>query len=101
MEDITMDFGKKLYRVLVIYDIVDSKNRYRINKIMGSYGVRIQKSAFECYLSLTQVKQMENKLRKALDSSVDRLDIYRFTDYARVESIGQRIEVAKEELIVI
>ncbi len=34
--------------ILVCYDIVDNRVRYRVVKALKGYGVRVQKSVFEC-----------------------------------------------------
>jgi len=49
MEFIAAD--ERRYIVLVIYDIVDNKRRSRMVKCVERYGIRVQKSAFEAFLS--------------------------------------------------
>jgi len=39
------------YRVLIIYDITEDKPRIKLSKLLSSYGVRVQKSAFEASLN--------------------------------------------------
>ena len=41
---------KKWRSVLVIYDIVDNRDRRRVVKVLESYGIRVQESAFECFV---------------------------------------------------
>lgn len=42
--------------VLVIYDIPDDKRRNKLATFLEGYGRRVQKSAFECFLSLEEMK---------------------------------------------
>lgn len=52
---------------LLVYDIGSDKVRDRVSKMAGGYGVRVQKSAFECRLT--------RGLRKRLWSSVGNLEL--------------------------
>lgn len=46
------EFDKeRKYLVLIIYDIIDNRRRTQFSKFLLSYGVRIQKSAFEAYIN--------------------------------------------------
>ena len=49
MEFVVAD--ERRYIVLVIYDIVDNKRRSRMVKCVERSGIRVQKSAFEAFLS--------------------------------------------------
>lgn len=50
------DANKKL--VLIIYDIIDTKRRNNMVKLLESYGNRVQKSAFEALLTNRQYKEI-------------------------------------------
>ena len=52
---ISMENSNELkYRVLIIYDITEDKPRIKLSKLLSSYGVRVQKSAFEASLNKKQ-----------------------------------------------
>ena len=53
---------------LVCFDIVDNKTRYRVVKILKGYGVRAQKSVFEC-ANLTEHRFM--KMKSDIDALID------------------------------
>jgi len=53
---------------LVCFDIVDDRTRNRVVKCLKSYGVRVQKSVFECP-SLTEEKFL--KMRYSLEDLID------------------------------
>ena len=42
------------YRVLIIYYITEDKPRINLSKLLSSYGIRVQKSAFEENLNKKQ-----------------------------------------------
>lgn len=62
---------------LVCFDIVDDRVRYRAVKILKSYGVRVQKSVFEC-ASITeeQFLKMKHRLEDCIDSTQDSVMYY-------------------------
>ena len=43
------------YVVLIIYDIVNNKQRVKMANLLSSYGTRVQKSAFEARLSKNSI----------------------------------------------
>ncbi|MCF8028392.1 MAG: CRISPR-associated endonuclease Cas2 [Desulfobacteraceae bacterium] len=53
---------------LVCFDIVDDRKRYRVVKALKGFGVRVQKSVFECP-GLTDEKLV--KLRHRIDDIID------------------------------
>ncbi|MFH1491020.1 MAG: CRISPR-associated endonuclease Cas2 [Pseudomonadota bacterium] len=53
---------------LVCFDIVDDRKRSRTVKIIKEYGVRVQKSVFECS-GLTEERFL--KMKDRLDATVD------------------------------
>ncbi len=61
--------GKMFY--LVCFDIVDNPVRYRVVKILKGYGVRVQKSVFECP-NLTEHRFL--KMKSALEGVMDHLE---------------------------
>ena len=62
---------------LLIYDIVDDKKRTKFAKYMESYGIRVQKSAFELRLNNKKLKQMIEGIDKYV-SSEDSVKLYKY-----------------------
>jgi len=52
--------------VVVCYDIPADRRRNRVSKILESFGVRVQKSVFECDLQLKHIQKLKQKLTKVL-----------------------------------
>ena len=61
---------------LIAYDIADAKRLQRVAKICQDYGIRIQKSLFECWLEDAGFQSMWETLVKAIDQKTDRLVAY-------------------------
>ena len=62
---------------LVCFDIVDDRTRTRAARLLKEYGVRVQKSVFECsLLSEKRFLKMRNRLEGMINSTEDTLRYY-------------------------
>jgi len=50
--------------VIIAYDIENDKKRRTVVKLLQSWGMRVNKSVFECFLSDTELKKLKEKLKK-------------------------------------
>ena len=80
--------GERRYIVLVIYDIVDNKKRAKMVKCLERYGVRVQKSAFEAFLTKQKYESMTKRARRIIDKEIDSLRVYLLADHTSVRSWG-------------
>jgi len=80
---------------LVCYDIVENRDRYQVVRIMKNYGVRVQKSVFECPgLNERQFVTMKHDLEARIDHINDSLRYYpicrgclRHTEYSGISPV--------------
>lgn len=93
--------GNRTYLILVIYDVVDNKKRYRVAKTMKGYGEWVQRSAFECHLTLRQYEKMIQDIIPYFDFEQDLLRIYKLTGQAEVKVYGKIEMTENEDLIII
>lgn len=56
-------------RYVVAYDVEDDRARLRISKIVGRYGVRVQKSVFECTLEPETLARLTRRLERELEAA--------------------------------
>ena len=56
---------------LICYDVADPKRLRKIAKIMQSYGVRAQKSVFECWLSDARLAELKEQTDKIIETEDD------------------------------
>jgi len=61
---------------MVCYDISDDKRLKKIAKILENYGLRVQKSFFQCDMSKDEIEILKNKLLKVIKQKKDSLFIY-------------------------
>lgn len=71
--------------VLVCYDVNtetrEGRRRLRrVAKACESTGQRVQKSVFECQVTLMQMEELERRLLAEIDTSQDCLRLYRLPD---------------------
>ncbi len=63
---------------LVSFDVSDDKIRYRVVKALKGYGVRVQKSVFECSgLTEKQFLKLKDRLDGLIDETTDSVRYYR------------------------
>lgn len=75
---------------LVAYDITDAKRLRRVAKVCQDFGVRVEKSVFECDLPDDTFEQMMALLIKEVDEETDMLVAYCICAACtrRIRSIG-------------
>lgn len=71
--------------IIVTYDVStetkEGRRRLRrVAKICESTGQRVQKSVFECKVSLMQYEDLERRLLAEIDEKEDNLRLYRLTE---------------------
>lgn len=62
--------------VLVTYDIPDNKRRKKLSDFLERYGRRVQKSVFECFISLSEMKKLHQLLSQRVKLSEDNVRLY-------------------------
>ena len=83
-----MIMAKKKFIVLMIYDIVDNKQRNKMVKCLEHYGVRVQKSAFEALLDSEQYLRMLAESSSLIHEETDSLRVYVLDDIIDVYTWG-------------
>lgn len=87
--------------VLVIYDIVDNKQRVKFVKFIEAYGVRVQKSAFECMLERSLYDKLCKLAPRYIDVTTDSLRIYRLTGSMNVKQWGLTVKMETDDPFVV
>lgn len=79
---------ERRYIVLVIYDITDDRRRTRMVKCLERYGIRVQKSAFEVFLTEKKYERMMELTSGLIDPVTDSLQVYLLANHTSVRSWG-------------
>lgn len=96
-EEVDDNKNKKL--ILIIYDIVCNKRRTKFVKLLESYGVRVQKSAFEAIITISQYNKLIQKIPMYI-ASEDNVRVYKLKVNGEVLSWGSGM-TEPEEIIII
>ena len=80
---------------LICYDVVKDKRRNKVAKLLEGYGLRVQKSVFECMLTEKQYEMLIRKLNKYLNADEDQLRFYPMSGHTRrkVVILGTQPEI--------
>jgi len=62
--------------VLVTYDIPDNKRRTKLATFLEGYGRRVQKSVFECFLSLGEMRALHQQVQRRIKLEEDNVRFY-------------------------
>lgn len=90
---------ERRYIVLVIYDIVDNKRRSRMVKCLERYGVRVQKSAFEAFLTKKKYECLMGEAKNLIDATTDSLRIYLLANHTMVRVWGTNAKQIDDVII--
>ena len=71
--------------ILVTYDVSTEtregqRRLRRVATICLGYGQRVQKSVFECQVTMAQMEELEDKLVRTIDPAQDSIRIYRLVE---------------------
>lgn len=77
---------------LVAYDIVQSKRRSRVAKLVYGYALGGQKSALEVPVTLSEIKEIADELIDEIDSDTDKVNIIKVADEAILLGTATQIE---------
>ena len=62
--------------VLVTYDIPDNRRRTKLATFLEGYGRRVQKSVFECFIGLGEMKKLKVQVEKRIQLPEDDVRLY-------------------------
>jgi CRISPR-associated protein Cas2 len=86
--------------LLIIYDICHDANRIRFSKLMEGYGYRVQKYAFEAYLTLSKYEKLLKQIPKYIDAKVDSVRIYQLHGKCQIKFFGCNVKIRADETII-
>ncbi len=81
-------------KLVVVYDVAtetqdDQRRLRRVAKICEGYGVRVQKSVFECDIDAPTLRCLVHDLKGAIDTRRDSVGIYRL--HGHPGGVSQRL----------
>lgn len=91
------------YKVLIIYDITEDKPRIKLSKLLSSYGIRVQKSAFEACLNKKQYEKLVFELDRYVgrEDREDSIRVYKLYEDSEVITYGKADKVIFDDVIIV
>lgn len=68
---------------LIAYDIVKDNRRNKAAHLLEGYGMRVQKSVFECVLTDKQLEMLQKKLTRYINAVEDQVRFYPMSAHTR------------------
>ncbi len=88
---------------MVCYDIAAPKRLRRTAKILENFGLRVQKSFFQCEIEKERMEAMREQILEVIDTDKDYLFIYPLCENcshrAQTDGRGELIRLAAYEII--
>ncbi len=88
---------------IIAYDITRERRRRRVAHLLKNYGVRIQKSIFECRLGKNSLKELVKRLDELMDRQEDSIIVFplcRTCSESR-RCAGQAVSPRHEKVMII
>ncbi|MCW5317255.1 CRISPR-associated endonuclease Cas2 [Nostoc sp. KVJ3] len=84
---------------LVCYDIVSDTRRKKVSKLLESYGLRVQKSVFECVLDEKQFENLSKYLTRLVNRREDQVRFYPMSAHTRckIAVVGTQAEFSIDD----
>lgn len=85
------------------YDIADDKRRADVANELENFGLRVQKSVFECFLNAEQFKETKGRLETKIDFAEDQIRYYYLCkkDFNKIECKGRNVIYRDEDYFMI
>lgn len=81
---------------LICYDIVKNSRRTKAAHLLEGYGLRVQKSVFECVLTQRQYDMLHRKLGQYIQADEDQVRFYPMTAHTRHKVITLGVQPERQ-----
>lgn len=81
---------------LICYDIVKNNRRNKVSNLLQGYGLRVQKSVFECVLTEDQYDMLDRKLAQYIKADEDQVRFYPMTAHTRRKVITLGVQPERQ-----
>ena len=92
--------ARKIY-ILIIYDIIQNRRRTKFAKTMEGYGIRVQKSCFEAFVSESLYQKILSVIPGLIDPEEDSIRVYRMIGAGEVSLFGVNVKPKAEDVIIL
>lgn len=88
---------------LVAYDIASAKRLRKVARVCEDYGVRVEKSVFECELTDAQFAEFWERIESVVNEDADSVIDYPIglLDQGKIRAIGGVVRIEPQETYVL
>ena len=79
--------------VIIVYDIPDDRRRTKLSNFLEGYGRRVQWSVFESFISLSEMRELYQKVKKLVLPAEDNVRFYWISD----EGLASTLTIGSEK----
>ncbi len=84
--------------LVISYDISDDRRRLQVaNALLDYGGHRVQRSVFECYITVQNFARLQRRLQRLIDEGADSLRFYHLCENCQPKMIRLGIAEAIDE----
>ncbi len=78
--------------IIICYDIKSDKRRTKLSNILEDYGMRVQYSVFECFLTNKLIENLKSRIAELIDEEEDKVYYYHLCDrcVSNIEILGEK-----------
>lgn len=87
--------------VLIIYDISLDASRSSFAKLMEGFGFRVQKSAFEAYLTPGKYEKLLRLIPGCIDPATDSVRVYQLHCSCDIRLFGSNRQIRADDAVII
>ncbi len=87
--------------VLVAYDIHDASALYRVKKLLTSFAISGQKSFYECWVTVCELRQLLERIKERIDSETDRVHFFELDESHFSAFLGEARRQSTEPFLIV
>ena len=91
----------KEFQILVIYDITNDKRRNKFARKLSSYGLRVQRSAFEMTVTRKKLDSLLDEIPTMIMKSEDNVRVYELRGGVKIHNYGIPISTLYGEVLIV
>lgn len=74
---------------IICYDISNDKRRYRLDRFLAQYGIRIQYSVYETIISKDGLHSLRTQIQQIIEGEEDKVNYYRICRWCQDKVVLQ------------
>jgi CRISPR-associated protein Cas2 len=86
---------------LVCYDVADARRLRRVHKLVMAYAIGGQKSFYECWLTVSELRELRANLTLEIDAELDRVHLFQLDSRMQPMFFGVASRAAMQPFMIV